>query len=265
MADNSVSKSQYSKKGFLRRAVSVAHINWQVSYAGGNFMSEEIFFCLDELSSKNILNDYELECLEKYSKNDDYEIRMKVAEILIISKTKKSKKILLDLTNDKNYLVRANACESLSIFSDKETLMLLINVARRDKSCIVRAYAVLSARDIALNLDEEAKRFVVKYLEHLVINETCRMIHVAAYSGLYLLCDNKYINNIFDELNSKRYQLRCFAVNILLDITDSSNKDIILKRLRDLYETEKTVAVKSALTYAIERLCDSGEEPLSRR
>ena len=217
-------------------------------------MNEDIFPYLNELASKDILNDYELEYMEKYSKNDDYEIRMNVAEILVISKTKKSKKILIDLTNDKNYLVRANACESLSIFNDKETLMLLINIMKRDKSRIVRAYAILSARDIALSLDSEAKCFVVEFLKHLVRNKTCRMILVAAYSGLYLLCDNKYINNIFDELNSKRYQLRCFTVNILLDITDSSNKDIILKRLRNLYKTEKTTAVKSTLTYAIERL-----------
>lgn len=217
-------------------------------------MNEDIFSYLNKMASKEVLNDYELARLKEYSKSDDYEIRMNVAEILAIFQTEKSKSLLMNLAKDKNYLVRVNACDSLSVYYDKEVLSFLINVIKHDKSRIVKTYAILSARDIALNLDDESKRLVNFFLKDLIKKETCDMVLVASYSALYLLQDSNYINKIFDELKNKRYKIRCFAVNMLFDIADANNKDVILKKLLYLHDNEKTTAVKSTLNYIIKRL-----------
>lgn len=69
----------------------------------------------------------------------------------------KAEQILLRLTKDKKWLVRADACDSLCISKSVETYNLLESMAKKDTSGCVREYAVLSLGEIANRIHRKSE------------------------------------------------------------------------------------------------------------
>ncbi|MDO5398911.1 MAG: HEAT repeat domain-containing protein [bacterium] len=184
----------------------------------------------------------------------DEEVRIRIAQVMCKSLTYTAKSTLLYMLNDKDYLVRVNACDSLAVFIDDEVLFKLLDVANGDPDNMVRCYAILAVRDISKHLDIKCKLKALKQLEYILANENDCEIRIAANSGIYILGNKSKLMCILSELSNNDYTIRCFVINVLVDISNSQNKDIILTKLKELNKTEKTVAVNSTLEYAIKHI-----------
>ncbi len=67
------------------------------------------------------ISDEQMEKLKKIANEDDSLNKALVAKILVNSESEEGEKILLNLTNDKDSLVRTEACDSLCIRETMET------------------------------------------------------------------------------------------------------------------------------------------------
>ena len=77
------------------------------------------------------------------AQDSNSEIRSRVAQILASIPCQHSENILLLLINDKEELVRVNACDSLSFSTSIDTLKLLLKKVKHE-TWLVRMYAISS-------------------------------------------------------------------------------------------------------------------------
>lgn len=112
--------------------------------------TSRMFDILDAIRDKDVINDEDIDFLDKCSKSRNTDIRYYAAEQLCITDSSRAEKILLRMLSDKNEMVRANVCDSISISRSKKTIELLKDYAIND-TWLVRGYAIASMADIALN------------------------------------------------------------------------------------------------------------------
>ena len=165
-----------------------------------------------------------------------------IAQILVKSCTEESIKILITLSSNTDYLVRANACDSLGIFADDETLEWLMRIAQKDERDLVRSYALLSAADIMVNCNRNGRVFQ-KILEHAISDR----VRLATLRSLCLLGYTDSLDQLINELKSDDYSIRCFCVNMLADVLNDDNRDKIIQSTKYFKEYENSRAVISCM------------------
>ena len=88
-----------------------------------------------------------------------------------------------------------------------------------------------------------------------ILNKSrCKRVKIACYKILYIFGDEGALDQIIEELNGHRYRNRCFAVNVLIEISSRQNRAKILIKLRERRNKEKSIAVQSTIDRAIETL-----------
>lgn len=197
-------------------------------------------------------NDYELEILEQFSKDIDDCIRLEVAKILVNFTELRGENILVRLINDRDSLVRVEACDSLRYSKSESTFDLLIKVVKKDKNSMVRGYAISSLGYLAdtLNLQDYAIKFLEKHLK----NEKAVFGKINSYTTLYLLGKGEYLGFLILELNARIYQNRCAVVHCLEEILNENNSLLIKKALNDRKKIEKTYAVISSIDSLLKKI-----------
>lgn len=188
------------------------------------------------LSNKNYL------ILKRYALDDDAFVRSSVARTLVHFVNEQTKTILLELTKDKEALVRVEAIDSLSVYHYHDVERVLKKIIIEEQDDLARSYAILSWSDVtnSLNNDCASKRFLYQWLE----KEKCEDCILSCYYGLYLFGEESYLNQIFDFLKKDDYHLRCSAIHLLDSLLRSKNKIQIKNELNLLLEYETSVAVK---------------------
>ena len=207
---------------------------------------------LEEKAYEEELDESELSILSELSYDKDVDIRAVVAEILVESSDEKGEQILLRLTKDHDWLVRAEACDSLCISESVETYNLLKNIARKDRSGYVRGYAIMSLGDIASRIYMENE--LIPFLEDKLINEKVQFTKISIYTVLYSLGRKEYLNNLLSMINSKKYQNRHSVVNSLYEIVNDSNKEEIITALSEHREIETARSVIYKINEVIEEI-----------
>ena len=211
-------------------------------------MSENIYKKLDiieTISSLKSFTDGEISILDKLSRDEESEIRARVAEVLVISFDVSSEEILIRLLKDKDEIVRVNACDTLGCSKSPEILNLLKERVVKDKSSLVRGYASLSIADIGnrINLGNNLINFFYDVLKKEKVN----WVKINIYRSMYKLGDESSLTQLLTGLNNRLYKNRSVTISCLIDIINPTNcsiiKPIIIKQL----QVEKTVAVKSKL------------------
>ena len=200
---------------------------------------------LDKISANNKLNSNDLKLLLQLSQSKVSEIRAYVAELLVLSQDSEAEKTLIKLCDDEDELVRINACDSLAMFPSIDTYSRLIKSANDDDSMLVKEYAILSITDIINSIeinDDEFKNLLILYSNS---KKTC--IRAACNKGLYVLGDDKRLNELIRLLKSNNYQDRCTVLNILKDIISEKNKNYILSAVKQLQQTEDSDAVNTII------------------
>lgn len=204
---------------------------------------------LDLISNKNYVDLNDITTLIQLSQHDDSEIRSYVAELLVLTKGRKAENVLLNLCNDKDELVRINACDSLSAFTTVDAYKQLVSCILNDASPLVKNYAILSLIDI-MNYIEIDRNDLKNFFLNISQKEEIS-ISAACFKGLYILGYKEYLNNIIDLAVTENYQDRCTVINILGDIITNDNNQFILSTLKDLKKIEKSEAVKSTINKII--------------
>ena len=182
--------------------------------------------------------------------NSDECIRSELAQALSLYHNKLSEEILVYLLNDKDELVRVNACDSLYWSCSENTMEKLLKIMQNDKY-LVRGYALLSVADIIIN--NNYNDFISK-VKHILKHEKSKFVLMNYDSFLYRLGDNSYIFKIAENLNAKKYNVRCHAANLLHDYTCKEDYITAINLLDKRLNIEDNYAVKSTLQRIIDDL-----------
>lgn len=213
---------------------------------------------LEEKSYEEDLDEKDFGILNQLSYDKDVYIRAVVAAVLVESKDDKGEEILLRLTKDHDWLVRADACDSLCISKSPTTYQLLKKIAREDTSSIVRGYAIISLKDIAIRIHKEKE--TIEFLKSRLTNEKAEFTRINIYSELYCLGQKEYLTNLLEMANSKRYKNRSAVVSSMEEIVNVKNKDIIYNALLQHREKETAWSVICEIDKLLEEIEKLSEE-----
>jgi len=216
---------------------------------------EQILNRIDEniINSDQFSNE-ELKWLEDFSIHKEEAIRARVAVILASFTEKTGENILINLTRDKDFLVRVEACDSLSHSESLSTYKILKRVASQDKNGMVRGYAISSFSEISktLNRNIETSRFMMQRLE----KEKVIFVRINIYKVLYDMGERQYLRCLLRSINTKVYRNRCAVVNLLAELLDNSNKQEIKNAIEERKNIEKTRAVNSTINDLLNRITE---------
>lgn len=146
----------------------------------------------------------------------------------------------------KDYLVRANACDSVGMFRDDEVLRQLIYTFEHDENAIVRAYGLFSIGDIMEGYGQDEKLLYMKNLQDAIQGEKSLHVKIAAYAVSCRLGEECYIGKLLSLLRHDDYIIRCSVLHCLQDIVNDKNKEDIRRAIAWLKARETSQAVLSA-------------------
>lgn len=207
--------------------------------------AEEKLEIIESIEAFNAITDEDIIILDTLSKDEESEVRAKVAEILVFSKSPSAERILISLLKDSDELVRINACDSLCISNSSEVLDLLKNKVMKDRSSLVRGYATLSIADIATKIEYNNLEELLDFFKLVLKKEKVEWVRINVYKALYKLGDETNLNLLINGLNSRLYRNRCATVNCLKDIISSKNNELVRFAFTERFKIEKTVAVRN--------------------
>lgn len=216
--------------------------------------SDNILEQIDVLYNKDNFLETDLEFIYELSQNPDASLRAIAAELLCSVPNERSKLVLSHLTNDIESVVRVNACDSISIFSDESVFALLLKIIEEDSDNLVRSYAVLSARDIVAYQPKASLLFFESVMNQLILKETDPYLLISARSGLYCVGGDITIIELLSGLDNEDYRVRCFTINVLSESMKSTDAMLICKALQELKLKETSAAVLSTLNRALSDL-----------
>ncbi|QSX23703.1 HEAT repeat domain-containing protein [Priestia megaterium] len=223
---------------------------------------------IESLKKNNSNNS--LDIIIKYTQSEDESIKLTAIEALSeFNKIDKAKKTLINLLKDQDEEVRYYAIESLSCFNDQDvchtalkslndeyylvriTSLEILSECRYllkneiiphvsrcldDKNAIVRSYA-------AETLGKIGDKGIIPLLKEKSFTEKRNLGRLGIYTGLYLLGEKAYLQQIFELLKVKSYKVRCATVNTLVAIADKENLQEIKTILNLALNREETWAV----------------------
>jgi len=210
---------------------------------------------IEKIEDGSIGREDGINLLSILAKDEESEVRLRVSEILIsFNSDGKMEELLFSLTYDKDYLVRASACDSISGLNNPQSISILEKVLEKDKSKMVKAYAALSLSEVCWSLENSINSSIAIIKDKLV-NESNSWVKIFYYAALYRLGVKEYLNYLIVDLNSNSYRTRCAVVNLVKDlILDDLIEDIesISLTLKDRILKEDSTAVISSINKVLE-------------
>ena len=168
-------------------------------------MSEkESLDSLKSLLNKSNYNKY-TSLIEKFSKSQDHSIREDLAILLCDFKNNHSRKTLISLAHDKDYLVQSEALDSLSYFESDEVTNTMLN-CMESRHPMVRGYAYLG---YSWTCYKKNKKYAREKLSKIKEKDSWARINLLL--GLALLGENECINKLI-----KMYPLYSYINKIRL-------------------------------------------------
>lgn len=168
--------------------------------------------------------------------SNDPNIRRELAEKLANVQSEKVSIVLKFLAHDVNELVRAEAYDSLSFYSDKNIEKFLRKSIQCEKSKIARNYAIIAWFDVLTNQNKKVLSYIKKKRKKEK-KEICQMSWSYCY---YALTGNK-IKDFLKFLNSKDYHVQCATLNMIY------YEKIYVKDKKKVIELVKGVKKKSSV------------------
>jgi hypothetical protein len=199
---------------------------------------------LNRLEETGEFDENDLENLQVLATNADNEIRNRLAQVLANCQCTLSEKILMQLLEDEDVLVRANACDSLYFSTSIQTIDTLKHYIISDKY-LVRGYAVLSIADIAINTG--LHKDIAAFLEVKIKTERSVWVRICYYRSLCILGYEDYYNNILSELSNKYYKNRLCALNAVGELVNLKKQQKTRLALENRLILETAYSVKNKI------------------
>jgi len=183
--------------------------------------------------------------LVKFSKNKDEIIRIESLEALGLFYDGDIDRTIMKGLQDKDYLVRISALDNIILPQDLNKVYKKIAKLLKDKKMLVRAYAVDA---LAYNNAVKYRKKIKKLLKKNINDR----LKVSVYAALVKFGEIKYLKKLLNLLKHKDYVIRCAVANSLYCLANSNYNNLILKKLKKVYNKEQTKAAKSCILEAIE-------------
>jgi len=190
--------------------------------------------------------------IEELSKDRSILIKLEVIRTLINFNGDFSKRILFELSEDKNNMVRVEVIDALKFFPEHDVFDLL-KATTRDSYYLIRSYAIYSMTIVGINLKYE-KNKLIKEIKNLLQLEKNMFCKLSCYEAIYILGLKENLIYIFKLFNSKNYRIRCAIINCLFELLSNDNWSEIEKFVDDNIEKEIAFAVKSNMRNLKERI-----------
>lgn len=210
---------------------------------------------IEEIENKDTITKEDFIFLETMSDDEDGDIRCTTAEVLFYFYNQDVERIMLKLLKDSDELVRVSACEALGQSKNMQVAEILKKYVS-DGYPLIRGYAISSIAKININMDIVGDSEIVDFLKESLETECDDWVKVNYYVALYIMGQDTYFQNILDAINNESYQVRCFAINCLVDIADEEKRDLIIDALKKRLEIEKPecIAVISTIERAVKEI-----------
>ena len=165
----------------------------------------------------------------------------------------KIEQVIIEMLNDRNYMVRSDACELLYHSESPQVLTQLMKRLRKERSSLVRMYLLDAIRSSchSLPLQDDEKLLLLQMYKR---EKAARVI--IQYDALFyvLFHDAQYIQNALQYLNDDDYHIRCIVIQTLSAVLDSAATEIVLHAYLKRKEEETSYAVISILDKEIQRI-----------
>jgi len=153
---------------------------------------------------------------------------------------------LLNMFNDRNYLVRCEAYDAFYGYNKKNIINNLIEKLQREKSKYARMYICSTLSSIVKFFPLTKKQneaFLFCYIKEKEVN-----VLIGFWTILYLIEKNeKYVIEILNCINHNDYHIRCNAINFLYEVIDDKNKNLIIAAVNKRLNNEEAKSVKSLI------------------
>lgn len=178
--------------------------------------------------------------LKKLSYDSNSFVKGLVASLMVKSIDEFGFEILSRLSKDKNDYVRTEVYDSLSVFSDANTVQLLQNAIRTETNNLAKSYAIMSFGDVVYNLG--ISDYYKQYVDKI---KSCNKSNDCILSCLYCLYQfgENVIEDILSFLDDNDYHIRLSAISVLEEIVNNDNLDIIISKLNDRLRIENCSSV----------------------
>lgn len=199
-------------------------------------------------------NDAKLEVdlskMDEYAGSSSELVRAMTAYVLGFPFTEAGEKILMRLANDRAWLVRAEACDSLCGSSSPVVLRMLKSKALKEARA-VRLFAVLSLLDVALQIGED-RHSLLLFLKKGLAQERAYNVKQSYYWAFYRLGKKEALQNMMDGMLSKHHEVRSAATSRFHELVDADNYEEILRFTQNILELEPTRMCRSTKQSLIE-------------
>lgn len=196
-----------------------------------------------------------IKLLGQLVKDEDSEIRLRVSEILILfDSTKEIEEWLFSLALDRDYLVRASACDSISVLNNSQSISILEKVLKKDKSKMVKAYAAQSLSEVCRRLQSNINNSI-SIIKDKLNSESSNWVKIFYYVSLYRLGAEEYLEYLIVELNSSLYRNRCAVANLIKNLIEDGlieDKEKIASALKHRLLKEDSIAVISSINKVLD-------------
>ena len=207
------------------------------------------------LLNKEWLNTRDLQTLAQLLPDCDGALRQSIAEQLINAEPDEAWPLLRTLAEDENWVVRAEACQSLSVNHGDGARELLEKICRNEEDEVVRAYAIQSLGAV-LKAGKETRRGVA-LLRELKQSQPGARVQMAVLEALYGVEPQQ--GYLAEYLRWDDYTIRCTALNHLSEMAAEENRALIQEHLSRLKQVENTRAVRSTVERLERKLEEMGE------
>jgi len=184
----------------------------------------------------------DVDALIAWSHDADEEVRLRALETFFHLRTPESETCVRNALSDEDDLVRTTALEILAHWKDEKERGKILELFD-DASDIVRMAAIVAVGDIGIL---EAKERLLQMTITCGDEERIRICYALVKLGM-----PEFFRNLCDGLNDDFYRVRCATANLLVELTDSRNKAVILRKLQEALSRETTVAAASTMKAAI--------------
>lgn len=210
------------------------------------------------LLDKEWLGEADVQTVARLLPDCDSDLRQSIAERLIDAGPDEAWPLLRTLAEDEDWLVRAEACQSLGENHGPEALALLERICQGDEDEIVRAYAIQSL-GAALKAGRETGRGVA-LLRELKRGEPGARVQMAILEALYgVEPRQEHLEALAEYLRWEDYTIRCTALNHFSEMATEENRPLIQEHVSRLKAAETTPAVRSTIE-RLERELEEMEE-----
>lgn len=199
---------------------------------------------VDMIEDLKVLNNNHFEILKQFSYDNCSFLRSRCAALLVNFINEDSMNLLIKLCQDEDSFVRTEAYDTLGVFWFGQSEEILFRAIQKENDDLALSYAILSWADVVKHLHDNFKNQIA-FVISLINQKYSEDVLLSCYYALYTFGNQQALERMIEFLNNKSYHVRCSTLNLLHDVSNSTNVNLIEESINKLLKTEKEIAVRS--------------------